>query len=442
MKNKLKYVIVYMLGIASSLLMTNKCFAGTAITKNITESKKTASFKDVTELSKIIETINLVEESWVGDKNPSIEDHYAAAISGIMNALDDPYSVYLDSNELKDMNEDIGGTYSGVGMSIQKKKGEYMEVISPFIGSPAFKANIQIGDKISKIDGKDITDKTATETSKMLRGPKGTKVEVEIIRQGLKKPIKITLIRDNIKLENVEYKMIDNEIGYISLLKFGTGIAEEIENAIKDLNKKGMKKLILDLRTNPGGVITEAVDLASLFTKEKKMVSLKYKNGQETVYNRTKSQVFSGKMVILINRGSASASEILSGILKDYNRATLIGDRTYGKGVAQSIIEFKTGDALKVTIAKYSTPKNDNINKVGIEPNIYKKMEALLSSKGYANETEKAKENRIKEIEKLLVEVHGKEKADEYIKAGDVQLKSAIDFLQGKKVVSDTKEEK
>ena len=435
MKNKIKYVLVYLSGILSMLIITNTCYA-------TTQKKEVASFKNINELSKIIETINLVDEIWVGDKKVSLEEHYQSALRGILANLDDPYSEYLNQEEYKDMNENLDGKYSGVGMSIRKQKGEMMEVISPFVGTPAFKAGIQIGDKISKIDGKSILDKTATETSKLLRGKKGTKVEVEIVRKGLKSSFKIVLVRDNIKLDNVEYKMLENNIGYISLLQFGNGIADEIEKAILDLEKKGMKKLILDLRTNPGGVIDEAVDLASLFTKEEKMVSLKYKNKEEKVYNRTKKQIFTGDMVILTNKGSASASEILTGILKDYKRATVIGEKTYGKGVAQSIIPFKTGDALKVTIAKYSTPKNDDINKKGIEPNIYKKMDALLSTKGYANETEKAKENRLKEIEKMLVEIHGEEKAKALIQEGDVQLKAAIDFLNGKKVLPDKKEDK
>lgn len=292
-----------------------------------------------------------------------------------MSNLDDPYSEYLSKEELQDLNENLNGTYSGVGMSIKKQRGEYMEVISPFIGSPAFRANIQIGDRVTKVNGKDIKNNTAVEVSKMLKGKKGTVVELEIIRKGLKEPLKFKLIRDNIKLDNVEYKMLEDNIGYISLLQFGEGIANEIEKALKDLNSKGMKSLILDLRTNPGGSLSEAVDLASLFTSEQKMVSLKYKSGKEKVFNRTKQQLYKGPMVVLVNGGSASASEIITGILKDYNRATIIGEKTYGKGVAQNILPFRTGGALKITIAKYATPKNDDINKKGIEPNIKVKME-------------------------------------------------------------------
>lgn len=190
--------------------------------------------------------------------------------------------------------------------------------------------------------------------------------------------------------------MLDNNIGYISLLKFGTGIANEIETEVEKLKNQGMKKLILDLRTNPGGSLNEAVDLASLFTSEELMVSLVHKNGDKKVYTRTKKQVFDGPMVLLTNKGSASASEIITGILKDYKRATVIGDKTYGKGVAQSIIPFPTGDAIKITIAKFETPKNNHIHKEGIEPDIYIEMDPLLSLKGYTNETKQAIDNRKK----------------------------------------------
>ncbi len=432
LNSKVKNLMCFLLGIVVTFSVSRFCHAKTPRIQQVVvnSEKKQASFSDILELQKIIETINTVNAIWVGDKKITVEGQYEAALRGIMANLDDPYSEYLTKEELKDLNEGLNGTYSGVGMSIRKQRGEYMEVISPFIGSPAFRANIQIGDRVTKVDGKDIRENTAVEVSKMLKGKKGTEVTVEIIRKGLKEPLKIKLIRDNIKLDNVEYKMIDGNIGYISLLQFGEGIANEIEAAIKDLKSKGMNKLIFDLRTNPGGSLSEAVDLASLFTVEQKMVSLKYKSGKEKVFNRTKNMAYDGPMVVLVNGGSASASEILTGILKDYKRATIIGEKTYGKGVAQNILPFKTGGALKITIAKYSTPKNSDINKKGIEPDIKIKMEALLSNKGYSNETKMAQENRLKEIKKILIEIHGKKEAEKLIKQGDIQLKEAINFLK------------
>lgn len=327
-------------------------------------------------------------------------------------------------------------------MSIKKEKGQYLEVVSPFIGSPAYKAGILIGDKITKIDGQDTKPLTSIETSKKLKGKKGTKVEVEVLRKISNKLETIILVRDDIKLENVEKKMITNDIGYISLLEFGTNTGKEIEEAVKFLKENGMKKLILDLRTNPGGSLNEAVDIASLFTKEELMVTLNYKNDKKVSFKRTLNYLGNFEMVILVNNGSASASEIVTGILKDYKRATIIGEKTYGKGVAQSIFRFRTGDAVKLTTAKYETPKNNNINKVGIEPDIRIPMNILIVSKGYANETEEAKKNRRDEIYKILEKVEGKQKALDIIKNGDIQLKAAIDFLNGKEVKSIQEENK
>ncbi|WP_156299488.1 S41 family peptidase [Streptobacillus canis] len=399
---------------------------------------------DIKNINKIIQTINYINEIWVGSEEVDKESLYEAALRGMVKSLKDPYSEYLSEKDLNELNEDLDGVYVGVGMSIRKEKGDYMEVISPFIGGPAFKAGIQIGDIITKIDDVDILDLTATESSKKLRGDENTKVKVEIYRRGRKAPLIITLTRATIKLDNVEYKMFDkdNKIGYISLLQFGSKVGEEIKTAILDLEKQGMEKLIFDLRTNPGGSLQEAVEIASMFVPDNLIVSLKTKLGVDKKYTRVGNQIFKGDMVILVNKGSASASEIVTGVLKDYERATIIGETTYGKGVAQGIYPFKNEkDALKLTIAEYSTPKNNNINKNGIEPNIYIKMNALLSDKGYSTETKEAKENRRKEIIKILEETEGKEKTAEIIKEGDRQLKAAVSHLLGEKVTPDKKED-
>lgn len=400
-------------------------------------TKKIANYSlDKKELSKIVETINVIDQVFVGEKEIDKNILYEEAIRGMIKSLDDPYSEYYNEEELKSLDEQIDGEYSGVGMSIKKEKGQYLEVVSPFIGGPAYKAGILIGDKITKIDGQDTKPLTSIETSKKLKGKKGTKVEVEILRKINNKLETLVLVRDDIKLENVETKMITNDIGYISLLEFGTNTGKEIDKSVKSLKEKGMKKLILDLRTNPGGSLNEAIDIASLFTKEELMVVLNYKNNKKVEFKRTLNYLGDFEMVILVNNGSASASEIVTGILKDYKRATIIGEKTYGKGVAQSIFRFKTGDAVKLTTAKYETPKNNNINKVGISPDIRIPMNMLIVSKGYANETEEAKKNRKDEIYKILEKVEGKKKALDIVKNGDIQLKAAIDFLNGKKVKS------
>ena len=412
--------------------------------KKVQAEQRANAVVDLKNINKLIQTVNYINDRWVGSADTSKEKLYEAALRGMVKSLEDPYSEYLTAKELQELNEGMDGVYGGVGMSIRKEKGDYMEVISPFIGTPAFRAGIQIGDILTKVDGEDILNLTATETSKKLKGEPGTKVKVEIYRKGLKKPLEITLTREIIKLENVEFRMIDKEngIGYISLLNFGSKTGPEIKNAILELQKQGMKKLVFDLRTNPGGSLQEAVEIASLFVSEDLIVTLKTKSGNNNEYKRVGDQIFKGDMTVLVNRGSASASEIVTGVLKDYKRATIIGEKTFGKGVAQGIYNYPgSDDAIKLTIAEYATPKNNNINKKGIEPNIYINMNNLLSSKGYSTETELAKENRQKEIKKILVETEGEEKADEILKKGDVQLKAAIDVLLGKEVKSDPKPE-
>ncbi|CAM3132622.1 S41 family peptidase [Streptobacillus ratti] len=412
--------------------------------REVSAEQRANATVDIININKIISTINRINEIWVGSEEVDKEKLYQAALRGIVKSLNDPYSEYLSEKEIKELNQGLDGVYIGVGMSIRKEKGDYLEVTSTFIGGPAFKSGIQIGDIVTKIDDIDIIDLTATESSNKLRGNENTKVKLEIYRRGLKNPLTITLKREKIKLDNVEYKMYDdkNKIGYISLLQFGSTVAEEIKKAILDLEKQGMKKLIFDLRGNPGGSLSEAVEIASMFVPDDLIVSLKTRSGINEIHNRVGEQIFKGEMVILVNKGSASASEIVTGVLKDYERATIIGETTYGKGVAQGIYPFTNGkDALKLTIAEYSTPKNNNINKNGIEPNIHIKMNSLLLDKGYSTETKEAKENRKKEIFKLLEEIEGKEKAEEIIKNGDIQFNAAVKYLLGEKVESDKKED-
>lgn len=437
--NKKNIITILLIGFLSYLTYDNIKINNS---KSHEKLRKTISL-DLMYLNKIFETVDKINKEWVGEKELKKEELYEAAIKGIVKSLDDPYSEYLTKKELTMFNEDIDRSYVGVGISIKKEKGNYLEVISPFIGSPAFKAGIQIGDIMTKINDIDIIDLDSLETSKMLRGDENTTVKVEIVRKGIKEPLFFVLKREKIKLENIESKMIDeeNKIGYISLLNFGSESGKEIKEALIKLINDGMKKLILDLRTNPGGSVSEAVEISSFFVKEDLIVTLNAKY-QKKEYTRKGDVIFNGDMVVLVNKGSASASEIVTGVLKDYKRATIIGEKTFGKGVAQKVSNYRNAeDALKLTIAQYSTPKNNNINKNGIKPDIYVKMNSLLSEKGYSFETDLAKENRKKEIEKILVEIEGKEKAKQILEKGDIQLKTAINFLLGKPYESDKYEE-
>ena len=440
MKNK-KYVLLT--AIMAILLSLPILCSTTAAKKTDTKTDNTTQqqtavsepagyFKDSGNLNKLTNMINIIQQKFVGKKNPTKQELYEYAMTGLVNGLDDPYSEYLTKKDLESFTEDLDGEYVGVGMSIDKKKDAPLVVVSPFVGSPAAKAGMKIGDKVTKVDKTDIIPLNATETVNLLKGKQGTKVDVEVVREGVKNPFTVTIIRDTIKLEMVESKMLPDQIGYVSLLKFGNHTGAELKKHIEQLQAQGMKGLILDLRSNPGGSLKEAQDISSLFLTQDLVVYLKYKNGQETRYNRTMPSLGNFPLIILVNGGSASASEIVTGAIKDYKRGTIIGQKTFGKGIVQEVIPLEGGDAIKLTVAQYFTPNGNYIHEKGIEPDIKVDMEEVLSIKGYANDSEEARENRMKEIRKYLEKEIGKEETDKIISAGDVQLKRATEEMEKK----------
>ena len=440
MKNK-KYVLLT--AIMAILLSLPILCSTTAAKKTDTKTDNTTQqqtavsepagyFKDSGNLNKLTNMINIIQQKFVGKKNPTKQELYEYAMTGLVNGLDDPYSEYLTKKDLESFTEDLDGEYVGVGMSIDKKKDAPLVVVSPFVGSPAAKAGMKIGDKVTKVDKTDIIPLNATETVNLLKGKQGTKVDVEVVREGVKNPFTVTIIRDTIKLEMVESKMLQNQIGYVSLLKFGNHTGAELKKHIEQLQAQGMKGLILDLRSNPGGSLKEAQDISSLFLTQDLVVYLKYKNGQETRYNRTMPSLGNFPLIILVNGGSASASEIVTGAIKDYKRGTIIGQKTFGKGIVQEVIPLEGGDAIKLTVAQYFTPNGNYIHEKGIEPDIKVDMEEVLSIKGYANDSEEARENRMKEIRTYLEKEKGKEETDKIISAGDVQLKRATEEMEKK----------
>ena len=440
MKNK-KYVLLT--AIMAILLSLPILCSTTAAKKTDTKTDNTTQqqtavsepagyFKDSGNLNKLTNMINIIQQKFVGKKNPTKQELYEYAMTGLVNGLDDPYSEYLTKKDLESFTEDLDGEYVGVGMSIDKKKDAPLVVVSPFVGSPAAKAGMKIGDKVTKVDKTDIIPLNATETVNLLKGKQGTKVDVEVVREGVKNPFTVTIVRDTIKLEMVESKMLQDQIVYVSLLKFGNHTGAELKKHIEQLQAQGMKGLILDLRSNPGGSLKEAQDISSLFLTQDLVVYLKYKNGQETRYNRTMPNLGNFPLIVLVNGGSASASEIVTGAIKDYKRGTVIGQKTFGKGIVQEVIPLEGGDAIKQTVAQYFTPNGNYIHEKGIEPDIKVDMEEVLSIKGYANDSEEARENRMKEIRTYLEKEKGKEETDKIISAGDVQLKRATEEMEKK----------
>ena len=285
---------------------------------------------------------------------------------GIVSAVGDTYTEYFNPDETKEFNSDLQGTFEGIGAELGKE-GSFIVIISPIKGTPAEKAGLQPQDIIAKIDDQQATDITVSEAVKRIRGEKGTTVKLSLIRAGEQLDVSIT--RDTIDLPSVEWAT-DNGIGVITISRFGDDTGSLTKKAAQEFTDKGIKKVILDMRGNPGGLLDQAVAVSSVWLPKGATV-LEEKRGGEVIKTFTTSDnpiLKDVKTIVLIDEGSASASEIVAGALHDNNVATLMGEKSYGKGSVQQLIDLKNGGSLKVTIARWYTPAGKNIDKEGIEP--------------------------------------------------------------------------
>ncbi|WP_026487040.1 S41 family peptidase [Caldanaerobius polysaccharolyticus] len=314
--------------------------------------------------------------SFINDVMGFIQDYYpydvssdkltVAAVKGMLQSLD-PYSDYFTPDELIQFENQTSGTYTGIGIQIEQK-GTYISVISVFKDSPAEKAGMKVGDYIVSIDGKSVSGMTLDQAAALLRGQEGTKVKLMVQRPGVNSLLTFEVIRSKIKINPVEYKVVDG-VGYIRLSEFNENAGEFMGKAVQDLKARGIKAVVLDLRDNPGGLLSSAVDVARYFVPSGKIVSVVYKNAPSEVYYSYLTSV-PFKLAVLINGNTASAAEILAGAIQDRKAGILIGTRTFGKGVVQTVISLDDGSAIKMTIARYLTPSGRDINGKGISPNI------------------------------------------------------------------------
>ena len=351
------------------LLCTSQCFAESSVEND----SKITSFQYVKKLNSVFD---FVQQNYVDEIDPKIL--YEGALKGMLDAIGDPYTLYLDEDYMRDLSDTTSGSFGGVGLSISKAaestpgKPAYVEVASPIEDTPGAKAGIQAGDLITAIDGLPTPSMTMNEVLQHLRGEIGTPVTVTILR-GSSMKFDVTLIRALIEVPTVKYGMIEGtKIGYARLIQFTPDTAQRLQDALDSFEKNGYKGLIIDLRDNPGGLITSAVDVADKFIDNGPIVSTKsrllFENSQFSA-NKEKTTVKNGiPIVVLINKGAASASEIVSGALKDYHLAYLVGERTYGKGSVQQVIPLSNTDGIKITMARYYTPSDMNIDKIGIPP--------------------------------------------------------------------------
>ena len=302
---------------------------------------------------------------------------YKAMVSG----LDDKYAAYYTKDEYKDISEKTKGEFCGIGAYIsQGKNDNYLKVAGVVKGGPAQKAGIKKGDIIVEVDGENIKGKDSSYAISKMKGKKGTNVSISVMRKGNKKPITFNIKREVIHDNTVSYKMLDNNIGYISVSAFETVTKKQFKSAVDCLEKKNEKGLIIDLRDNGGGLLDTALDMLDQILPKKLVVYTKDKNGVAEEYYTKDDKEIKIPIVILVNGNSASASEVFCGALRDYGKAKLLGTKTFGKGIVQSSFAFRDGTGLKFTTSKYYTPKGINIHGTGFEPDIKVKSNGKMTA--------------------------------------------------------------
>ncbi|MFR6454230.1 MAG: S41 family peptidase [Peptoniphilus lacrimalis] len=321
----------------------------------------TDKFNNIVQLENFIKKHYLFK---VDEKNFEIGE-----LKGAVASLKDPYSEYLSPEEMDALTEETTGKFFGIGVYIAPGEDGLITVISPIKGSPAEKAGLNSGDKILQINGKDYTGDNITEASKAIRGEKDSLVKLLVLKNGSKKPQEISVKRDQVKIASVIEKEL-GEIGYIGITVFDEDTDKEFGKALDDLVKKNKPGIILDLRGNPGGVVDAAVGICDKILPEGVIVTLKDNQNKIIEEYKSDKNYVDTKMVVLQNGGSASASEILAGAIRDYKRATIVGEKSYGKGIVQTVFPLAKGSGLKLTTAEYFTPSGKSIHKLGIEPDI------------------------------------------------------------------------
>jgi C-terminal peptidase (prc) len=319
------------------------------------------------------DVLRIIKENYV--ETVSTKDLIYGALNGMTKSLD-PFSSFFTPKQYESFRQETEGEFGGVGIEIGMEKGRPV-VISPIEGTPAFKAGIKPGDVILEIDGEDTSNMSLIDVVQRIRGKVGTKVQLTIYRKGMEKPMKIELERALIKIESVKWTTL-GDVGYIKLSQFNENVSVQVEKALKELTSQRVKGIILDLRNDPGGLLSEAVNVASLFLPEGKLVVYtRGRNGETQKYFARRKPVVPDDLpvIVLINKGSASASEIVAGALQDYKRAVILGEKSFGKASVQNIIPLEDGSALKLTVAYYYTPLGRLIHNRGIVPDVQVAMD-------------------------------------------------------------------
>ena len=352
------------------------------------ETESVANEKTTEKLGVLENTIK--QYFWQDVDESTLEE---GVYKGLLESLDDPYSVYYTHDELVQLQQQTEGIYYGIGAYIsQDNEMGYVRVSKIIKNTPAEASGLQQDDYIYKVDGEDMQGKDSSYVVSKIKGEAGTKVTITVVREGATDPIDIEVERQKIESPTVEYQMLDNDMAYIQITEFDLVTTEQFEEAYKQAQADGMKGLILDLRSNPGGNLSTVCDIARMILPKGLIVYTEDKYGKREEYTCDGANQIKVPLVVLTNGYSASASEILAGAVKDYGIGTLVGTTTYGKGIVQKVINLSDSSAVKLTVSNYFTPNGNNIHKIGIDPDVEVEFDAEQYKNGVDNQLEKAKE--------------------------------------------------
>lgn len=356
---------LYMTGVADE---DKTPIGGVSAAENKDEGGDENAYSDIVEKLTVLQM--LIDELYLEEID---KDAFATGIyKGFVNSLEDPYSTYYTKQEYANLLESSSGVYHGIGAVVsQDVKTGVITIVQPYKDGPAFNAGLLPDDILYKVEGEEVTGKDLSEVVGKIKGKEGTKVNITIYRDGVTDPMDFTIVRQKINIPTIEYEMLENKIGYIQIVEFDNITISQFSSAVSALEKKGMKSLVIDVRNNPGGLLNSVVDILDrLLPKNKLVVYTEDKNGKREEEKTDDAAKFNKPIAVLINGNSASASEIFAGTLQDYEKATIVGTTSFGKGIVQTVIPLTDGTAIKLTISKYYTPNGRNIHGTGIVPDV------------------------------------------------------------------------
>lgn len=381
MKNKKGFLQGALVGALVTLLVLSLASCGLLLGNKDVISKKTEK--------KISELRGLIDRQFLGDVD---EEALTEGIyKGYLEALDDPYTVYYDEEETKELNENLSGEFSGVGALLsQDRETGIITLVQVYDDSPAMKAGLKNGDILYKVEGKEVTGLKLNEVVSTIKGEQGTKVNLTVLRGSKGEEVTVTAVRDIVKKQTVDYKMLDDGIAHLTITEFDTVTYDQFTEALDILEEQNVKGMIIDLRGNPGGSLSTVCDMLDEILPEGLLVYTEDKSGKRKEYTSDAKERLDVPLIVLIDGGSASASEIFAGAIQDYEKGEIVGSQSYGKGVVQSLYNLKDGTCVKLTVSEYFTPKGRSINGKGITPDVEVKYEYDEENPEEDNQLDKA----------------------------------------------------